>query len=559
MTSEVTGNTKGLRASAVRTIERLYERRVRPTEVVSAELAANLCRLSHELRRQLGVLIDRRGQPEHVVVGDASKLWLPDIGRLRTGHGRLRGLRLVHTHLRGEELTNDDLTDLALLRLDLVCALTLGADGQPARAFCAHLNPDPAAGDPWTILPAVAAQQLALDPLALVQELESQFARQGSGRAAGQVGERALLVHLGLDRAARSPAACIAELKELCRTAGVVVLDTVTQRRSRPDPRYAVGRGKLEQIVLRANQLGAELLVFDPNLSPAQARAISEATDLKVIDRAMLILDIFAQHAQTSEGRLQVEAAQLRYMMPRLVEKNTMMSRLTGGIGGRGPGETKLELNRRRARERVTRLNRQLAQLPEQRQRRRALREARELPVVSIVGYTNAGKSTLLNALTNSDALAADQLFATLSPLSRRLRFPREREVILTDTVGFIHDLPQEVIEAFRATLEELRNADLLLQLVDVSDNDFRAHIATVQQTLTDLEVGETPRLLVFNKVDRLAPDELAARLAEFGALPICALQAESCRALLEAVAQALWREGKPITAPAAAPALSEN
>lgn len=534
----------------MRTIERIFRRRVRPTEVVSAELASFLCGLSHELRRQLGVMIDRRGQPEHVVVGDASKLWLPDIGRLRAGHGRLRGLRLVHTHLRGEGLSTDDLTDLALLRLDLVCALTLGAAGQPARAFCAHLNPDPSAAEAWTVLPPTSAHELALDPLALVQELESQFARQSGSRAAGQVGERALLVHLGLERAARSPAASIAELKELCRTAGVVVLDTVTQRRPRADPRYAVGRGKLDQIVLRANQLGAELLIFDPNLTPTQARAISEVTELKVIDRAMLILDIFSQHAHTSEGRLQVEAAQLRYMMPRLVEKNTMMSRLTGGIGGRGPGETKLELNRRRARERVTNLNRQLAQLAEQRQRRRALRESRELPVVSIVGYTNAGKSTLLNALTKSDALAADQLFATLAPLSRRLRFPRERELILTDTVGFIHDLPQEVIEAFRATLEELRNADLLLHLVDVADPDFRAHITTVQTTLAELGVAETPRLLVFNKTDRLAPDELAARVAEFAALPICALQSEGCRALLELVAQTLWREGKPIAAP---------
>ncbi|MBK8480562.1 MAG: GTPase HflX [Proteobacteria bacterium] len=551
-TSEVTGNTNGLRASTVRAIERIFRRRVRPTEVVSGELATYLCRLSHELHRQIGVLIDRRGQPEHVVVGDASKLWLPDIGRLRAGHGRLRGLRLVHTHLRGEELSNDDLTDLALLRLDLVCALTFAADGQPTRAYCAHLNADAAAIDPWTVLPAVAAQQLTLDPLALVQALEGQFARQSAGRTAAAQGERAILVHLGLERATRTPAACIAELKELCRTAGVSVLDTVVQRRSRADPRYAVGRGKLEQIVLRANQLGAELLVFDTNLTPTQARAISEATELKVIDRAMLILDIFAQHAQTSEGRLQVEAAQLRYMMPRLVEKNTMMSRLTGGIGGRGPGETKLEINRRRARERVTRLNRQLAQLSAQRQRRRALREARELPIISIVGYTNAGKSTLLNVLTNSDAVAADQLFATLSPLSRRLRFPREREVICTDTVGFIHDLPQEVIEAFRATLEELRNADLLLQLVDVSDDDFRAHITTVQKTLAELEVGDTPRLLVFNKVDRLDPDELAARLAEFQALPISALQVEGCRGLLEAVAEALWREGKPIAQPAA-------
>jgi GTP-binding protein HflX len=329
------------------------------------------------------------------------------------------------------------------------------------------------------------------------------------------------------------------------------VLDTAMQQRDRPDPRYVIGRGKLEEVVLRANQLGAELLLFTSDLTPAQARAISDETELKVIDRTMLILDIFAQRARSRDGKLQVELAQLRYLQPRLVAKNTMMSRLTGGIGGRGPGETKLEINRRRVRERIVRLEQQIRQLSARRSRRRALRQRRGVPVVSLIGYTNAGKSTLLNTLTHSSTLVEDRLFATLDPTSRRLRFPREREVVLSDTVGFIHDLPEELVSAFRATLEELSESDLLLHIVDVADAAYVDHIATVQGLLGDLGLAETPALLVFNKIDQLDAGELAARRAGHEAIAISALDAESTRSLTEAMEQALWREGATLEDPA--------
>ncbi|HTM23433.1 MAG TPA: GTPase HflX, partial [Kofleriaceae bacterium] len=424
--------------------------------MVSYELAQTLCEVSAEMHRQVGVLIDRRGAVEHVMVGDASKITLPDVGRMRGAPGRFRGLRLVHTHLRGESLTRDDLTDLALLRLDLVAAVGVDAGGRAGMVHMGHLLPDNVEGDLWSELPPVPAFRLDVDFLGLIAGLEAEFARKTRAVTTTEPGAtRALLVHVAIGRA-RDSEARVAELRELCRTAGVEVLDVLEQRRPEPDPRWLVGKGKLEQILLRAMQLGAEAVIFDQDLSPGQARAISDFTEVKVLDRTMLILDIFAQHARSNDGKLQVELAQLKYALPRLVEKNTMMSRLTGGIGGRGPGETKLEINRRRARERITILESRLEQLAQARRLRRRRRADRDVPIIGIVGYTNAGKSTLVNALTQGNALVADQLFATLDPISRRLRFPREREVVITDTVGFIRDLPPDLVTAFRATLEEL-------------------------------------------------------------------------------------------------------
>jgi GTP-binding protein HflX len=288
-------------------------------------------------------------------------------------------------------------------------------------------------------------------------------------------------------------------------------------------------------------QLDANVLIFDPDLTPGQAHAIADFTDVKVIDRTMLILDIFAQRAKSRDGKLQVELAQLRYRLPRLHEKNTMMSRLTGGIGGRGPGETKLEENRRRARERINRLEREIGRFSAQRAGRRAQRGRRGLPVVAIVGYTNAGKSTLLNTLTASDVLAEDKLFATLDPTTRRLRFPREREIIIADTVGFIRDLPPDLAAAFRATLEELDEADLLLHVVDAADPDNEQQIAAVERILADLGLAETPRLLVMNKVDKLEP---GSPLVAPG-LPIAAIDRATLAPLLTAIEFALWKEGR--------------
>src|ERR687893_1303931 len=293
-------------------------------------------------------------------------------------------------------------------------------------------------------------------------------------------------------------------------------MNETIQRRQAIDPRTVLGRGKLDELIIRALQLGADMLVFDSELSPAQVRSLSEATDLKVIDRSQLILDIFAQRAQSKEGKIQVELAQLKYLLPRLIMgQNSAFSRLAGGIGGRGPGETKLETDRRRVRDRISRLEKEIEHQRTRRQERRKGRARRDLPVISIVGYTNAGKSTLLNTLTSSEVLAEQRMFATLDPTSRRLRLPREQEVIINDTVGFIRDLPPDLLAAFRATLEEISGSDLLIHLVDASNPRWQQQLEAVERILGELKLTEIPRLVVFNKADLVDAESLQAILRQ--------------------------------------------
>ena len=540
---DISGNTLGLKTSELRVLRNTYRRRVGPHEIVSPELARHLSAISREINRQVGVLINRKGEIESVVVGNAHKLELPDIGRARAGQVRLRGLRLVHTHLKSEPLTRDDLTDLALLRLDMVAALGVQPDGFPGALHFAHLVPENGDGRYWSVesLPSVHDGQP--DVSATVSALEDELARRAALRTVDGR-DRAILVAVCLDGNRSSAGGSLNELGELARTAGVQVLDRVLQLRREPDPRYLVGRGKLEELNLRSMQLMADLIIFDKDLSASQARHIAEETSLKVLDRTQLILDIFAQRAQSADGKLQVELAQLKYLLPRLTQADTGLSRLAGGIGGRGPGETKLEIDRRRVRERITHLEKRIDALSRDRGVRRAQRNRRDLPVISIVGYTNAGKSTLLNALTDSEVVTEDKLFATLDPTSRRLRFPREREVIITDTVGFIRDLPKDLVAAFRATLEELNDADLLLHVIDASDPAHEAQAAAVERVLEGLGLADRPRLKVWNKADRLSEEEICALLRRDGGVAISALSLEGLDVLLQKAEGLLFTEG---------------
>jgi GTP-binding protein HflX len=550
----LSGNTQGLSPADKKALERIWRRRVDPSLIVTPELAGYLCECAHLIQRQVGVLIDRRGDILHVIVGDQDKLMLPDLGPRRAGQSRFRGVRLIHTHLRGEPLTRDDLLDLAKLHLDLVAAIQMTPRGALGPIDVAHLLPENPQGQQWHKLDPIPPHALQKNEvpsfLELIRSLEEEFAAKAAQtRAVHDRRERAVLVQVQIGRQRDDAQTRLHELKELCRTAGVRVLDVVTQRRPQPDPKTLVGKGKLEDIVLRALQADATLLIIDHDLTPAQARTIGDLTELKVLDRTMLILDIFAQHAHSRDGKLQVELAQLKYTLPRLHEKNTMMSRLTGGIGGRGPGETKLEINRRRAKEKLHLLEQQIKELAKRRGERRSRRTKSELPIVAIVGYTNAGKSTLLNTLTQGEVLAEDKLFATLDPTSRRLRFPSEREIILTDTVGFIRDLPKDLVAAFRATLEELDEADLLLHVVDASDPAHTQHIAAVDKILGELALADKQRLLVFNKIDRMTPEAvssvmLEARLdARREPLAICAQEARTLGPLFLAMERALWDE----------------
>ncbi|MBW2699298.1 MAG: GTPase HflX [Deltaproteobacteria bacterium] len=537
------GNTQGLKANQIKRIQKLAQRRVRPWQLVSPELARSICELSVDIGRQIGLLIDRRGRVEWTIVGNDQRMYLPDIGRLRGAKTHFRGLRLVHAHLRGEALSRDDLSDLSLLRLDYVVAVLAGADGLPGRVHTAHLLPGETGESPWRLEDFASPHSLDFDFIETITELEAEFARKVE--RAGEVGdetERAMLVDVA--REATKGEDNLAEMQELARTAGIAVVGTSLQIRPKVDPHYLIGKGKIEEVVLESLQKGVDLIVFGRDLAPAQARAIADVTELRVIDRTQLILDIFAKRAMSADGKLQVELAQLKYRMPRLTREDGGLSRLVGGIGGIGPGETKLEINRRRARDRVTRLEREIDKLSRRRGVRRAQRQRNRLPIVALVGYTNAGKSTLLNQLTNSKVFVEDKLFATLDPTSRRLRFPRDRQVILIDTVGFLRDLPADLAKAFRATTEELAHADLLLHVVDVADRHMNDKREAVLKTLEQLNLLNIPRLLVLNKADRLKGQNGKAIARRTMGILTSATKREGFKELLRETENILWQKG---------------
>ena len=548
------GNIQGLKPNQLRRIEKLYQRRVSPNQIVTPEFARQLSELSHETRRQIGALIDRKGYVEFVIVGDARRIELPDFKRVRVAGDRFRGLRCVHTHLRGEDLTRDDLTDLALLRLDLMAAIDVDEhSGLPGVLRAAYLLPSTAAElnsnghtKQFAFIDPAPPSQVTIDFIGLIESLEDELARNRKTSRRSGGGDRAILVNVTKGSMADAEDS-MAELRELAQSAGLSVLDSVIQRRSVIDPRTVIGKGKLDDLLIRAMQLGADAIIFDRELQASQVRSISEATDLKIIDRSQLILDIFAQRAQSHEGKIQVELAQLKYLLPRLiVGQESAFSRLAGGIGGRGPGETKLETDRRRVRDRIHRLEKELASQRLRRQERRKERLRNALPIISIVGYTNAGKSTLLNTLTSSAVLAEKRMFATLDPTTRRLRLPRDREVIINDTVGFIRDLPPDLLAAFRSTLEEIAGSRLLIHLVDGANPRWEQQVASVEAILTELEFNQIPRLLVFNKADLLDRPTIDAMVRQVslrdgaGALAISSLDPRTLASLLRSIDGAL-------------------
>lgn len=536
----MTGNTAGLKQSQKRFLERTFLRRVDARDLISVELARHLCQASFDIGRQVGVLVDRQGHVAHVFVGDAQRIYLPEVGRARAGLGHRRGLRHIRTELspKSPGLGRDDLADLTKLRLDAVAVLSVGDGGAPGALHYGYVTLSQGVANTQTVA-ARSVFDLDVDFAQLLTSLSDEEGRRLTSHV--QDGRmRAALVGVYGDRP--TSLTRMAELRELAQTAGVVVDEQVVQLRRRLDAKFVLGRGKLEETVLRCLDRGCELLILDHDLSPAQARAIAAMSDLKVIDRTQLILDIFAQHAKSKDGKLQVELAQLKYNLPRLTDLDAGLSRLTGGIGGRGPGETKLELGRRRARDRITRLEREIAALSSQRTLRRSRRQRSKIPLVCIVGYTNAGKSTLMAKLSHSDVLVADKLFATLDATSRRLRFPKEREAILTDTVGFIRDLPPDLMRAFRATLEELEGADLLLHVVDASDADRGQKMAVVEDILADLDLATIPRLTVFNKADQLPAMVAEAMARQHDAVSVSATTGHNLEALVRAVAHKLWQ-----------------
>lgn len=557
--TRVDGFTEGLKHNQLKRIERLFTRKVAPDRIVSHELARQLSEISHDTGRQIGVLLNRKGRVDYVMVGDSKQIEMPDFKRVRVASGRFRGLRCVHTHLLGEPLTSDDLTDLALLRLDLMSVIQVNSEtGLPDLVHSAHLLPSKASdihasngsGKPYEFLAPAHPSQLDTDFLTLINSLEAEMARNrktGLNRQTNR--ERAILVSVTTGATALAEES-LAELEELAVSANVLVLDKVIQRRSQIHPKTVLGAGKLNEILIRSMQLGVDLIVFDRELTPAQVRSLSEETELKVLDRPQLILDIFAQRAASREGKLQVELAQLKYLLPRLVVgKNSAFSKLAGGIGGRGPGETKLETDRRRVRKRISDLEKQVKKIGKQRLERRKSRVGRDIPIISLVGYTNAGKSTLLNTLTDSKVYAERKMFATLDPTARRLRLPFEREVIINDTVGFIRELPESLVAAFKATLEEIGDSDLLVHVVDASNPRALHQIESVESILTSLDLGEIPMIIALNKKDRVdrktlkALERAVSLESEDAVVPVSALAPDSLGPLIAEICGRVSRD----------------
>ncbi|MFS8897344.1 GTPase HflX [Synechococcus sp. R3-13] len=510
---------KGLKPHQQKQLQRLYQLRLPPDRLVTVEFAQRLGSLTQELEgRPISVYLNRRGQVIRVGVGSPFETQIPAWELPRQGAERLSGIRCITTQMGEGGPGQKALTAMALQRLDALITLSVSksgghrrrggaATGFVHRAYLAHLLPE---GERrWQVSEPLPLGILAEQDLQeLVAELEDGFRRQLTARQVDLDQDRAILV--GLQESGQSYEDLmdgLAELSRLVESAGGQVLQALWQRREGPNSATVIGSGKVQELALLVQDLGANLVVFDRELTPSQVRTLEEAVGVRVVDRSEVILDIFAQRARTRAGKLQVELAQLQYLLPRLAGRGRTMSRLGGGIGTRGPGETQLEMERRAIQRRISKLRQEVEELRRHRQRLRQRREASQIPVVALVGYTNAGKSTLLNALTHAQVYVADQLFATLDPTTRRLELPNQQAVLLTDTVGFLTELPDQLVDAFQATLEEVTEADALLHVVDLSHPNWEGQIEAVETLLDEMPLATGPRQLVFNKIDRLDPE----------------------------------------------------
>jgi GTPase len=509
----------------------LYHQRLPGDRITTSEFAQRLAAISTEISQPVCAYINRRGQVIRVGVGTPRQTQIPPIELPRYGAERLSGIRCVATQLKYDPPGESALTAMAMQRLDALVAITMtgggferrggGATGYVKGAYLAHLVPHPEVN--WTVSPAMSLDAIAdQDLLDLVEGLESEFRREYTAQQVDRDHDQVLVVGLQTENMSTlSFRDGLAELGRLVETAGGDVLQTIKQKRPRPHPQTVIGEGKIQEIALAAQTIGASLVVFNRDLSPAQVRNLENQIGVRVVDRTEVILDIFAQRARSGAGKLQVELAQLEYMLPRLTGRGQAMSRLGGGIGTRGPGETKLETERRAIQRRIARLQQEVTQLQAHRSRMRQRRQHEEVPSIAVVGYTNAGKSTLLNALTNAEVYTADQLFATLDPTTRRLTVsdPITHEsmaMLLTDTVGFIHELPPSLVDAFRATLEEVTEADALLHVVDLSHPAWQSQIRSVMKILSEMPISPGPVLVAFNKIDQVDGDTLALAQEEF-------------------------------------------
>lgn len=494
---EIHGNTEGIRKTVLDELTTLYDVQLEPGQFMPQDLLQSLCGYSASMNREIAVYITRFGEVADVLIGRADSIDLPDL-RLRRGERRLSMVRCVHTHPRATgELSDVDVSALLSMRFDAMCAVGVSEDGRPTSVQCAFLDAESEGHVRRTEL--ISARRLPQEEwLAEIERTDAAYRAANPATRTGR--ERAVLVGIESEES-------LDELEELAKTAGAETVLRVLQKRPKPDPVFCVGKGKAEELSLRCQAAQADLVIFDEELSGVMQKNLEEILRLKVVDRTALILDIFAARASTREGKLQVEMAQLRYRSQRLLGQGLVLSRLAGGIGTRGPGESKLEVNRRRIRERLTDLERELEQIERQRGLRRQSREKSGVPIVALVGYTNAGKSTLFNRLTGADVYVENQLFATLDSVSRPIELPHGGKALLVDTVGFIRKLPHELVKAFRATLEEARLADVLVLVLDGADAQMESRRRTVEEVLDSLGATEAPRVEAVNKCDLIAPE----------------------------------------------------
>lgn len=515
---EIKGNIKGIRDSVIAELQKLYD--MQSPQLVSQELAVKLADITEYINREISVYITRSGQIIEIAVGDNATVELPSFSG-RRGAGRLSGIRCIHTHPGGNPyLSGVDISALKNNKYDAMVAIGVVSPDFTKSELTFGLITGIDSNENYTAEcygPYSIEDAENINFVNTVSTIERILDKQ-TGTASLQVmSERAILISMewGRTDSLWTVEDSLEELKQLADTAGATVIKKFIQKRPKPDPAFFIGRGKVQELALYAQQENIDLCIFDDELSPAQQRNIESVMGIRILDRTALILDIFAQRARTNEGKLQVELAQLQYTLPRIMGKGLMLSRLGGGIGTRGPGETKLEVDRRRIRDRIAFIKDQIEKVKAVRSLHRSKRKKNNVFEVSLVGYTNAGKSTLLNTLTNSDIYAKDQLFATLDPTTRQLTLPNKQEIIITDTVGFIQRLPHQLIAAFRSTLEVVTEADLLVHVIDVSHELYKEQAAAVHEVLKEIGAETKPVITVYNKIDKLPPDsKLADRLA---------------------------------------------
>ena len=515
---EIKGNIKGIRDSVIAELQKLYD--MQSPQLVSQELAVKLADITEYINREISVYITRSGQIIEIAVGDNATVELPSFSG-RRGAGRLSGIRCIHTHPGGNPyLSGVDISALKNNKYDAMVAIGVVSPDFTKSELTFGLITGIDSNENYTAEcygPYSIEDAENINFVNTVSTIERILDKQ-TGTASLQVmSEKAILIGMewGRNDSLWTVDDSLEELKQLADTAGATVIKKFIQKRPKPDPAFFIGRGKVQELALYAQQENIDLCIFDDELSPAQQRNIESVMGIRILDRTALILDIFAQRARTNEGKLQVELAQLQYTLPRIMGKGLMLSRLGGGIGTRGPGETKLEVDRRRIRDRIAFIKDQIEKVKAVRSLHRSKRKKNNVFEVSLVGYTNAGKSTLLNTLTNSDIYAKDQLFATLDPTTRQLTLPNKQEIIITDTVGFIQRLPHQLIAAFRSTLEVVTEADLLVHVIDVSHGLYKEQAAAVHEVLKEIGAETKPVITVYNKIDKLPPDsKLADRLA---------------------------------------------